>query len=78
MVPDKFVDKFRRSEPTPVGGSRAGFAGLFEAAREASAAAKPDEPVVLLLLEPHNPTAIAANPRGDSTAGRRGPHRPDG
>mmetsp|Transcript_31350 Transcript_31350/g.94059 ORF Transcript_31350/g.94059 Transcript_31350/m.94059 type:complete len:910 (+) Transcript_31350:681-3410(+) len=37
------------------------FAGLFKAAREASAAAKPDEPVVLLLLEPHNPTAIAMN-----------------
>ena len=37
------------------------FGALFEATRKASAEAGPDEPVVLLLLEPHNPTAITMN-----------------
>merc|ERR1711924_129225 len=37
------------------------FKALFEATRKASAEALPDEPVVLLLLEPHNPTAITMN-----------------
>mmetsp|Transcript_2726 Transcript_2726/g.7993 ORF Transcript_2726/g.7993 Transcript_2726/m.7993 type:complete len:901 (-) Transcript_2726:64-2766(-) len=38
------------------------YGALFEATRKASAEAAPGEPVVLLLLEPHNPTAISMTP----------------
>ena len=58
------IDAARNTSQHEIVEVRAGesrFGALFEATRKASAEAGPDEPVVLLLLEPHNPTAITMN-----------------
>jgi hypothetical protein len=50
-----------RHEIVEVPANETRFGALFAATRAASKAAAPGEPVILLLLEPHNPTAISMN-----------------